>query len=142
MLLDANILLYAVDRQAPQHAQARSWLESQLTAERRVGIPWPSLTAFIRISTHPRATPRPLSAAVAWAIVESWLDVPLVWVPGPTENHPAVFGALMEKYRPTGHLVPDAHLAAIAIEHGAELISVDTDFARFTELRWRNPLAT
>lgn len=141
MLVDANILLYAVDRASPEHANARSWLETQLTGQRRVGIPWQSLTAFIRIATHPRATPRPLPVGEAWAIVESWLAVPVVWIPGPTENHAGVFGALLEKYRPVGNLVTDAHLAAIAIEHGSELISADTDFARFSELRWRNPLA-
>jgi hypothetical protein len=140
MLIDANILLYAVDDAAPAHRQAATWLEQQLTGERRVGMPWESLTAFVRIATHPRASNRPLSPADAWRFVDDWLAVPVVWVPVATDQHAKVLGSLVRKYRLAGNLVPDAHLAAIAIEHGAEVISTDTDFARFTEIRWRNPL--
>ena len=142
MLVDANILLYAVDRTTVEHERAVSWLETQLAGDRRVGMPWQTLTAFVRISTHPRASAHPLSPAAAWTIVEAWLGVDIVWIPGPTERHAEVFGALVRKYRPTGNLVTDAHLAAMAIEHGSEIISADTDFARFTEVRWRNPLAS
>ena len=141
MLLDANILVYAVDDASPRHAAASAWLEAQLNGDRRVGIPWESLMAFIRVTTHPRIAVRPLTPEAAWSHVDDWLRVPVVWVPLPTDRHAAVLGPLVEKYRPTGNLVPDAHLAALAIEHGAEVISTDTDFARFTEIRWRNPLA-
>lgn len=140
MLIDANILLYAVDDAAPAHRQAAAWLEQQLTGERRVGMPWESLTAFVRIATHPRASTRPLSPADAWRFVDDWLAVPVVWVPVATDQHATVLGGLIRKYRLAGNLIPDGHLAAIAIEHGAEVISTDTDFARFTEIRWRNPL--
>lgn len=141
MLLDANVLLYAADEDSPRHVAASAWLEAQLNGDRRVGIPWESLTAFVRVITHPRIVVRPLTPESAWSYVEDWLLVPVVWVPLPTDQHASVLGHLVAKYRPTGNLVPDAHLAALAIEHGAEVISTDTDFARFTEIRWRNPLA-
>src|SRR5689334_8113484 len=118
MLLDANLLLYAVDDLAPDHPTASAWLADQLNGDRRVGIPWESITAFVRISTHPRATTRPLTPAEAWRFVEEWLAVDQVWVPVATERHADVLGGLVERYRIAGNLVPDAHLAAIAIEHG------------------------
>lgn len=142
MLLDANVLLYAVSRRAPEHDRARAWLEAQLSGPRRVGMPWESLTAFLRIATHPRVVRPPLMPEDAWRLVDEWLAVPVVWVPTPTEDHAAVLGALVRKYRVTGNLVPDAHLAALALEHGMEVASTDTDFARFSEIRWLNPLAS
>ena len=141
MILDANLLLYATDEQALQHRRARAWLSSRLGGAERVGLPWPSLLAFVRIASHPRVAARPLSATGAWRIVQQWLAFDTVWVPVPTDRHAVVFGALVEKYLVTGNLVPDAHLAALAIEHGVEIASADTDFARFTEVRWVNPLA-
>lgn len=141
MLVDANLLLLAVDAAAPRHARAAAWLTEQLNGDRRVGLPWESLAAFVRIVSHPRATPRPLSAEQAWQFVDEWLAAPSVWIPIATERHAEVFGDLVRRYRVTGNLVPDAHLAAIAIEHGLELCSADTDFARFTEVRWTDPIA-
>lgn len=141
MLIDVNILLAAIDQNAPQHARAEQWLEDTLNGERRVGIPWESFGAFMRIATNPRAYREPLSSERAWACVDDWLAAPTVWVPTPTADHAAVFGGLVKKYRLAGNLVPDAHLAAIAIEHGLEVCSADTDFARFTEIRWSNPLS-
>jgi uncharacterized protein len=141
MLIDANVLIYAVDALAPEHERAADWLTEQLNGDGRVGMPWESITAFIRITTHPRATPKPLRPAQAWGFVEDWLAVDQVWIPMPTERHADVFGGLIERYRLAGNLIPDAHLAAIAIEHGLEICSADTDFARFAEVRWRNPLA-
>jgi len=141
MLIDANLLLFAVDATAPGHERSAAWIEEQLNGERRVGIPWESLTAFVRISTHSRASPRPLKPTRAWSLVEDWLAAPTVWVPGPTDQHAEVLGRLIGKYHLAGNLIPDAHLAAIAIEHGLEVCSADTDFARFTEIRWHNPLA-
>jgi uncharacterized protein len=142
VIIDANLLLYAVDETAPQHDRARPWLEAALNGTEQVGLPWPSLLAFLRIATHPRVSARPLSADRAWAIVDGWLQAPTVWVPGPTLRHAQVLGTLVEKYRITGNLVPDAHLAALALEHGVVLCSADTDFARFDEVRWLNPLRT
>jgi len=141
MLVDANILLFAVNSASPEHERAAAWLEEALNGNRRVGLPWESLTAFVRLVTNPRVVPKPLAPADAWAFVEEWLAAPVAWVPVPTERHAAVLGDLVRRYRPTAKLVPDAHLAALAIEHGAEIISADTDFARFTEVRWRDPLA-
>lgn len=142
MLVDANMLLFAVDTASPYHDRAAAWLSDQLSGDRRVGLPWQSITAFVRITTHPRATESPLSPLAAWQFVREWLALPIVWIPVPTEQHAAVLGGLMSTYLLAGNLVPDGHLAALAIEHGLELASADTDFARFTELRWINPLAT
>jgi toxin-antitoxin system PIN domain toxin len=140
MLLDANLLLYAVDETSPWHEPAAVWLEERLGGAERVGMPWPSLTAFVRIATHPRAATQPLGGEEAWTFVEAWLAAPNVWVPTPTDRHAEVMGDLVRRYRLTANLIPDAHLAALAIEHGLELCSADTDFARFSELRWRDPL--
>lgn len=140
MLVDANLLLFAVDAESPHNERAAAWLTDQLNSDHRVGLPWESLAAFLRISTHPRASDRPLSPAQAWRFVEEWLAVPTVWIPTPTDQHAKVLGNLLNKYNLGGNLVPDAHLAALAIEHGLEIWSADTDFARFGEIAWRNPL--
>jgi len=141
MLVDANILLFAVDTTAAHHEKAASWLTEQLNGDRRVGLPWESLAAFMRIATHPRAAAQPLTPTEAWKHVEDWLAVPIVWVPVATERHAAVFGNLVTKYGLAGNLIPDAHLAALAIQHGLTVCSADTDFARFSEINWSNPLA-
>lgn len=141
ILVDANLLIYAVDRTSPRHELAAAWLTNQLNGDERVGLPWESLTAFARIATHPRVMARTLSAVDAWAVIRAWLDVPIVWTPTATERHAEVLGDLIERHGVTGNFVYDAHLAAIAIQHGLEICSADTDFARFTEVRWRNPLA-
>jgi toxin-antitoxin system PIN domain toxin len=140
MLLDANLLLYAVHRGADRHDAARGWLTGQLNGSRRVGIPWSTLGAFLRISTHPRAFPRPLSPATAWERVTDWLAAPVAWIPEPGPEHTRILGDLITRHDIRGNLVPDAMLAALAIEHGLTLCSTDTDFARFPELRWEDPL--
>lgn len=141
MLVDANLLIYAVDKTSPDHARAAGWLEAQLNGDRPVGIPWQSLTAFVRIATHPRASLHPLRPEIAWGFVTDWLAAPVAWVPGPTERHAELMGLLLTRYRVAGNLVTDVHLAAIALEHGLTICSADTDFARFTEVRWLNPIA-
>jgi toxin-antitoxin system PIN domain toxin len=140
MLLDANLLLYAVHKQSEQHEAAVEWLTAQLNGSRRVGLPWQTLAAFLRIATHPRAFERPLSAATAWERVTDWLSAPAAWIPSPGHEHASIVGALVTTYDIRGNLVPDALLAALAIEHGLTLYSADTDFARFRELRWENPI--
>lgn len=142
MLIDVNLLLYAIYAEMPEHERAAEWLEQQLNGDQRVGLPWESLTGFVRLATNPRVSSRPLRPSQAWAFVEDWLTVPLVWIPVPTDQHAQVLAGLITKYRPSGKLVPDAHLAALAIEHGLDVYSADTDFARFTEIRWVNPLAS
>ncbi len=140
MLLDANVLLYAVHRRAEQHERAAAWLTEQLNGSRRVGLPWQSINAFLRIVTHPRAFARPLAPATAWERVTDWLDAPVAWIPEPGPEYGRILGELIARYDPRGNLLPDAALAALAIEHGVTLISTDTDFARFRELRWEDPL--
>ncbi|MEA2458326.1 MAG: uncharacterized protein QOC95_1298 [Thermoleophilaceae bacterium] len=141
MLIDANLLLYAVHRQSPFHAKARDWLTEQLNGARRVALPWQSLASFLRIATHPRALDRPLAPADAWARVTDWLGADVAWIPVPSDRHAAILGELIARHDVRGNLVPDAQLAALAIEHGLTLCSADTDFARFIDLRWENPVA-
>jgi hypothetical protein len=141
MLIDANLLLFAVDSQSAFHAESAGWLTRELNGARRVGLPWQVLGAFLRIVTHPRASARPLAPAEAWSYVEGWLGLDVVWVPQPTESHAEVLGSLITTHQLRANLIPDAQLAALAIEHGLTLYSADTDFARFRELRWENPLS-
>jgi hypothetical protein len=141
VLLDANLLLYAVDRDSPYHARAAAWLTEALNGDRRVALPWQTIGAFIRISTHPRVTQRPLTAARAWKYVADWLDAPATWVPAAGDRTVSLLADLVTKHNVTGNLVPDAQLAALALEIGAVVQSADSDFARFPEVRWNNPLA-
>ncbi|MGH8824487.1 MAG: type II toxin-antitoxin system VapC family toxin [Jiangellaceae bacterium] len=140
MIVDANILLYAVDSTSRFHDPSREWLEAALNGETRVGLPWVSLSAFLRTSTHPRASDEPLSPAQAWEFVSDWLDAEPAWIPEPTPRHAQVFRRLMVDGDLRGNLVTDAYLAALAIEHGIGVCSADSDFARFTEVRWVNPM--
>jgi uncharacterized protein len=141
MLLDANVLLYAVHRNSRFNARARDWLTDQLNGSRRVGLPWQSLGAFLRIATHPRAFERPLHPNAAWARVIDWLACDVAWIPEPGPRYPELLGELIDRYELRGNLVPDAQLAALALEHGLTVYSADTDFARFAEVEWRNPIA-
>jgi toxin-antitoxin system PIN domain toxin len=141
MLVDANLLLYAVHERAALHEAASAWLSEQLNGSRRVGLPWQSLSAFLRISTHPRAFEQPLDPATAWECVADWLAAPVAWIPQPGPEYPVLFGGLIARHDVRGNLVPDAQLAALALEHGLSVCSDDTDFARFTDVRWHNPLA-
>ena len=136
-----NLLLYATDATYPQHARAHAWLDERLNGVARVGLPWPSLLAFLRIATNPRIFPHAISMTQAWAQVEAWRACDVVWSPAPTERHAEILARLLREPSVKGELVPDAHLAALAIEHGLELCSTDGDFARFRGLRWTNPLA-
>ena len=140
MLVDANILLYAVDASSDHHDRAATWLTDTLNGNRRVALPWQTIGAFLRISTHPRVAANPLPGAEAWDYVAAWLDAPATWIPPATERTAAVLSALVTDVPVTGNLVPDAQLAALAIEHGLVLYSADTDFARIADLSWENPL--
>lgn len=140
ILVDANLLLYAVFSPYPHHQPARDWLDAQLNGYARVGLPWPSLLAFVRLSTNPRLFPKPLSMEGAWRRVEQWLERPTVWTPTAGSQHAEILGKLLVGVAKTPKLVPDAHLAALAVEHGLVLCSTDGDFARFPGLRWENPL--
>lgn len=140
MLVDANILLYAVDEESPFHPAAKEWMEAALNGPRRVGIPWMSLTAFLRIATNPRALREPLAPAEAWELVEEWLDAPAAWIPSPGRGHREILGRLVRDLDLRVNLISDAVLAALCLEHGLEMISADTDFARFREISWHNPI--
>jgi toxin-antitoxin system PIN domain toxin len=140
ILVDANLLIYARSTTSPDHAAAQAWLDSRLNGSAPVGLPWPSLLAFVRITTNPRIFPQPLAMSAAWQQVEEWLDCEPAWIPTPTERHRALLGPLLPQAAGRADLVSDAHLAALAIEHGLILCSTDGDFARFPGLRWENPL--
>ncbi|HZP75213.1 MAG TPA: type II toxin-antitoxin system VapC family toxin [Pseudolabrys sp.] len=141
ILVDVNLLIYATNTDASQHVAARQWLDEKLAGPPRVGIPWPSVVGFLRITTNPRAFARPLTMVTAWKQVEDWLRCETVWTPHPTERHSQVFANLLGQPGVQGNLVSDAHLAALAIEHGLTLCSTDGDFARFRDLKWLDPLA-
>lgn len=141
MLVDANLLLLAFDDTSPFHEASSAWLTAKLNGATRVGLPWQSLVAFVRISTQPKALAEPLTPDEAWAQVQEWLEPDVAWIPTPTDRHAEVLERLIRSYQVRGNLVYDAHLAALAIEHGLTLYSADTDFERFEELRWENPLA-
>jgi uncharacterized protein len=140
ILVDANLLLYAVIKSFPQHQLAREWLDGRLNGTARVGLPWVSLLAFVRISTNPRVFPKPATIADAWQRVETWLSCAPAYVPDVTERHAEILDQLMRTVVTSSKLVPDAHLAALAIEHGLTLCTSDGDFARFPGLTWTNPL--
>jgi toxin-antitoxin system PIN domain toxin len=140
ILIDANVLVYAHVTTFPQHDRARQWLDEQLTGPGRVGLPWPVLLAFLRLVTNARVFERPQPIAEAWLQVRDWLGCETAWIPQPGERHVEILGELLSVSGAQANLVPDAHLAAIAIEHGLTLCSSDSDFARFPGLRWMNPL--
>lgn len=140
ILVDANLLVYAHVRSFTQHARAKAWLDARLTSGEAVALPWVSLLAFVRIVTNPRVFERPEPVADAWRQAEAWLDADAVWVPEPGERHRALLAGLLAVGGMRANLVPDAHVAAIAMEHGLLLCSTDGDFARFPGVRWQDPL--
>ena len=140
ILLDANILVYAHVKSFPQHELARGWLDEQLNGFAPVGIPWASATAFLRLVTNARIFEHPEPVADAWRQMRDWLSAATVRVPEPTDRHVEILGELLALPGVNANLVPDAHLAALALEHGLTLCTTDGDFARFPGLRWMNPL--
>ena len=140
-LVDANILVYAHVSGFAQHDAAREWLDTRLNGIDRIGLPWPSLLTFVRLVTNPRVFARPESIGDAWSQVGQWLACRAAWIPLPTERHVDILGRCLETTGLRSNHVPDADLAALAIEHGLVLSSTDSDFARFAGLRWENPLA-
>ena len=141
ILIDANLLLYAYDPDSDAHQASRRWLEGVLSENDLVRFAWLTLWAFIRIATNPRVFVHPLSAAEAHNVVASWLQQPNAGVLEPGDRHLEILGTLLRTGQASGGLTMDAALAAIAIEHGATLFSTDRDFARFSTLTWRNPIA-
>ena len=140
ILVDANILLYAEDQLSSRHDAAREWWDAQLSQSSPVCLCWTVLGAFIRIGTNPRVFEHPLSLDQALSRVQSWIDQPCTRIVNPTERHWTVFQNMLREGQAVANLVTDAHLAALAVEHGCELMSTDSDFSRFSGIQWRNPL--
>ena len=137
---DANIILYAYNEDAPQHAQAKEWLEEQFLSPLSFGLNWQVITAFLRISTNPRAFPQPFDLPEAIEIVGEWIEHPNVEILTPTANHWTIFQNLIVEGQTKAALMMDAHLAALAIEHDATLATTDRDFSKFSNLKTINPL--
>ena len=137
---DANLLLYAVNEDAAQYPKAKAWLREVLSGSEPVGFDWTVLVAFLRISTRAGVFSRPLSLDQACEFLALWLDQPCAEIVDPAERHLEVLRSLLGPLGTAGNLTTDAHLAALALEQGAELCSCDSDFGRFPGLRWTNPL--
>ena len=141
-LADVNLLIYAYDQASPHHARALEWLEHRLSGTETFGFAWVGLLAFIRLVTNARVFADPMTTAEALDRVDAWLAQPCVTVLHPGQRHAALLRDLLRSTGTAGNLTTDAHLAALAIEHGAELCSADADFSRFAGLRWTNPLVS
>lgn len=139
VIVDANVLLYAVDSTARHHEPSRTWLDGSLAGAEAVGFAWVALLAFIRIATSRAIFPSAMTIDDAFAQVESWLGAPAAVVVQPTSRHAAVLGGLVREAGTAGNLTTDAHLAALAAEHGADVVSYDRDFGRFVGIRHRIP---
>jgi hypothetical protein len=141
ILVDANLLIYAVDRDSPHHAPARRWLEGAFSGSELVGIPWIAALAFVRITTHPGIMRKPLGVESAIRYIDGWLRQPFVKLIGPGEKHWPILRNLLISSGTAGNLTSDAHLAALAIEQGGTVASADNDFRRFAGVMHLNPLA-
>ena len=138
-LVDANVLVYAVNRDAERHALARRWLDGALSGQQTVAFAWVALLAFIRLATKTTLFPEPLTIDQAMDRVDAWLAAPPAVVLEPTIDHPRIVRDLMSPLGVGGNLVSDAHLAALAIEHRCTIVSFDHDFSRFGRVRWELP---
>ncbi len=139
-VVDLNLLLYATNADAPQHAQARAWWEAAVNGEEQVGLAWPVVLGFLRLTTRGGILPRPLTPRQALDLVDEWVSHPQVAMLNPGDRHWSILRDLVESAGAAGNLTTDADLAALAIEYDATLYSSDVDFARFSALRVRNPL--
>ena len=142
ILVDTNVLVHAANEDVGEHEVARQWLDDALSGGATVGFAWLALIGFVRICTSPRILPRPLTAAQAIGVVEAWLGAPGAVVLEPTADHLGVMRRLLAARGSGGNLVSDAHLAALAIGHGATVVTYDTDFALFDGVDWRLPSAS
>ncbi|MEI7911356.1 MAG: TA system VapC family ribonuclease toxin [Verrucomicrobiota bacterium] len=140
MIPDVNLLVYAHNDQAPEYAKAKAWWEAALNGRVPVGLPWISMSGYIRLMTHPRVLAQPLDIHLAIGHVRSWLAQPPVRILHPGTHFESLFLGFLAQLGNGGNLTTDAQLAALAVEHQAELHSCDADFSRFPGLRWINPL--
>lgn len=138
---DVNLLVYAYDATSHRHDAARAWWETLLNGTTSVGLPWNAILGFIRVTTHGRILQNLLDVGGACSRVRSWIARPQVILIHPGDRHADILFDLLDAVGVAGNLTTDAHLAALAIEHQAELHSTDADMARFPGLRWKNPLA-
>jgi toxin-antitoxin system PIN domain toxin len=138
-VVDANVLVYSVDARSPFHGSARRWLDAGLRGGETIGFAWVVLLAFLRVVTHPGITRDPLSVERAARVVEKWLAQPPAVVVHPTPRHASILRSLLSATGTGSNLVNDAHLAALALEHGGEVVSFDTGFARFDGVSWSAP---
>jgi len=141
ILIDANLMLYAVNRDLPGHVKAKSWFEGALSGAERVGLPWVVISAFLRITTNPRVFEKPLSVERAVSYMDEWLDQPMVTILVPGRGHWEILRNLLLAHGTGGSLTTDAHIAALALEHGCRIYSADNDFKRFPGIIHVNPLA-
>ncbi len=141
ILLDASLLIYAVNRDLPQHKVAKTWIEKIFSGSDNVGLPWVSVLAFLRLCTNPRVFKAPLKIEEAIAYVEEWVELPSVELVTPGPRHWEIFKNLLAQCGTAGNLVTDAHIAALALEGGYVVYSADHDFRRFPGIRHVNPLA-
>lgn len=141
ILPDVNLLIHAYNLRSAVHREARAWWEGHLNGAQPVGLAWAGVLGFIRIATHRQILTNPLSVATACGHARAWLARPHVTILDPGPRHAEILFTLLESLGTAGNLTTDAHLAALAIEHQAELHSTDVDFSRFSGLRWVNPLA-
>lgn len=137
---DANVLLYALDDTSPRHESARDWLEEVLSGQEEVGFAWVVLLAVLRLATKAVIFDNPLDVDESFDVVEGWLAQPPSVIVHPTVRHPGLLRGLLQPLGTAGNLVTDAHLAALAIEHGGVVCSSDADFSRFPGLMWEDPL--
>ncbi|MGL5928559.1 MAG: TA system VapC family ribonuclease toxin [Dermatophilaceae bacterium] len=138
-VVDANVLLYAVDGSATHHAASHAWLDDALAGVEAVGLPWASLVAFVRVSTHSSIQAHPLTADQATDIVDAWLGQPAAVVLQPDGRHFRRLRDLLPSTGAGGNLVNDTHLAALALQHRATVVTFDDDFDRFPGVRWERP---
>lgn len=138
-IVDANVLLYAVNSADERHGAARTWLDGALSGGDRVGLAWLPLLAFIRLTTHPSIFPDPLSTTTAIRQVAEWLSAPAAVMVGPTARHVDILSELLARTGAAGNLVNDAHLAALAVQHRATVVTYDNDFGRFPDVTWARP---
>jgi len=142
ILPDANLLLHALNADSADHTAARDWWENLLLEEQEIGLCSVVLFAFVRISTHRIAFPKPLTVKLAFDHVENWLSFPSVsWIDSTLEDL-TVARRLLQRAGTGGNLVTDAQIAAISMRLSATIHTADTDFARFPEIRWKNPLSS